>query len=184
MTMTTTSSHVTAPVSAAFRPALADDAAPLAAFAERTFRVQFGPHNTASDMDAYCAAAFGPSQQRGELADPARRTTLVTLDGRLAGYAQLRSGPPPAFVVGDAPIELVRFYIDHPWHGRGLAQSLMAHTLELARQGGARTLYLAVWDRNDRAIAFYTRQGFVLVGTKDFTLGTDRQVDHVMARAL
>jgi len=186
MTMTTTSSssRLSAPVRAAFRSATPDDAARLAAFAEATFRASFGPHNTAADMDAYCAGAFGSAQQRAELADPARRTELVTIDDELAGYAQLRSGPPPAFITGEAPIELLRFYIDQRWHGRGLAQSLMHHTLEVARRSGARTVYLSVWDRNDRAIAFYARQGFTLAGSKDFLLGADHQIDHVMTRAI
>jgi len=45
-------------------------------------------------------------------------------------------------------------------------------------------LWLGVWERNARAIAFYRKQGFEVVGEQEFMLGADRQRDLVMARRL
>jgi ribosomal protein S18 acetylase RimI-like enzyme len=81
-------------------------------------------------------------------------------------------------------MEIVRFYVDRPWHGRGVAQTLMAAAASMARAAGARTLWLGVWERNERAIAFYRKSGFADVGTKIFVLGTDHQRDLVLARPL
>ncbi len=167
-----------------FRTATLDDTVGLAGFAERVFRETFGPHNRPEDMDAYCSAAFAVEQQRRELQDPDRHTVLAILDGELAGYAQLCTAPPPPFVTGEAPVEIHRFYVDPRWHGHGLAQALMTEVMDAAQNRGARTLYLSVWDRNHRAIAFYARYGFAHVGTKVFLLGADRQGDHVMMRPL
>ena len=55
---------------------------------------------------------------------------------------------------------------------------------EAAVSRGAGILWLAVWDRNDRARAFYAKSGFSDMGSKEFILGTDRQTDRVMARPL
>ena len=49
---------------------------------------------------------------------------------------------------------------------------------------GAQTLWLGVWERNPRALAFYGKCGFVDVGEHVFLFGTDPQTDRVMARAL
>jgi ribosomal protein S18 acetylase RimI-like enzyme len=166
-----------------FRVALPDDAADLAAFAEQMFRDTFGPDNRAEDMDAYCGAAFAVAQVRRELGDPARHTVVALLGGERVGYAQLRAGSPPAFVAGDAPLEILRFYVARAWHGRGIADALMAHMIDAAHQRGARTLYLAVWERNHRAAAFYARHGFSHVGSIAFLMGSDRQTDDVMVRA-
>lgn len=167
-----------------FRPATAGDAAALAVFGERAFRDAFGPHNTAADMAAYCGAAFAVDRVGRELGDPDRHTVLAYLRGELVGYAQLRAAPPPAFITGDAPIELLRFYVDGRWHGRGIAQALMAAVLEAAAVRGAHSLYLAVWEHNHRAAAFYAKHGFAKVGRVPFVLGSDRQIDDVMARPL
>jgi ribosomal protein S18 acetylase RimI-like enzyme len=60
----------------------------------------------------------------------------------------------------------------------------MAAAVEAARARGARTLWLGVWERNERAIAFYRKSRFADVGTQTFVLGTDRQRDLVLARPL
>ena len=45
-------------------------------------------------------------------------------------------------------------------------------------------IWLGVWEQNPRAIAFYTKWGFVEVGAQTFRLGSDLQRDLVMAREL
>ena len=161
-----------------------DDAAAVAAFAERSFRETFGPDNRPDDMEAYCAATYALARQRRELAAPDRVTLLAEMEGLLAGYVQLRDGLAPSCVSGADPIEILRFYVDSRWHGRGIARSLMAETLARARAMGRRTIYLAVWERNARAIAFYRKVGFRKVGAQPFQLGKDVQTDQVMMRGL
>ena len=161
-----------------------DDAAAVAAFGERGFRETFGPDNRPEDMDAYCAATYALERQRRELAEPERVTLLAEMDGRLAGYVQLRDGPAPLCVTGADPIEILRFYVDRRWHGQGIARTLMAETLGLARAMGRQTIYLAVWEHNARAIAFYRKAGFREVGAQPFQLGKDVQTDQVMVRNL
>ena len=161
-----------------------DDAAAVGAFGERSFRETFAPDNRPEDMDAYCAAAYAVERQRRELASPERVTLLAEMGGSLAGYSQLRDGPAPACVTGADPIELLRFYVDRRWHGQGVAGALMAQTLARARALGRQTIYLAVWERNARAIAFYRKAGFREVGSQPFQLGKDVQTDQVMVRNL
>ncbi len=60
----------------------------------------------------------------------------------------------------------------------------MDAAIESARASGAQTLWLGVWERNLRALAFYAKYGFVRVGEHTFTLGTDAQTDWVLARPL
>ncbi|MBA3258735.1 MAG: GNAT family N-acetyltransferase [Gemmatimonadales bacterium] len=166
------------------RPGRLADAALLAELGARTFHETFGAHNRAEDMALYLGRSYGVAQQSVELADPSMATLLAELDGQVAGYAQLRSGPPPACVEGPAPLELWRFYVDRPWQGRGMAQALMAAVRAEAVRRGARTLWLCVWERNERAKAFYRKCGFLDVGSQPFILGTDRQTDRVLAGAL
>jgi diamine N-acetyltransferase len=167
----------------AIRRASADDAEALAAFAEQTFRDTFAADNDPGDLDAYCAAAFSVTAQRANLQDPAIDTLLVEEHGALTAYAQLRDGGPPE-ISGPAPVELWRFYVARTHHGRGIAQALMQAVVRCAAARGGRTLWLGVWERNLRAIAFYARQGFADVGAHEFVLGKDVQVDRLLARGV
>lgn len=159
------------------------DAANLAAFGARTFAATFAPHNTAEDLAAFLGTAYGEAQQRREIGDPSF-INLLCEDGSLVGFAQLRRGPAPACVTGESPIEILRFYVDPALHGRGIAARLMDAALSAAHDSGARTIWLGVWERNARAIAFYLKYGFVHVGDQPFLLGSDLQTDWVMVRAV
>lgn len=161
------------------------DAAALAEFAARIFAETFGPDNRPEDMAAHLAERFGVRQQTEEILDPAVVTLLVEDGGRLIGYTQVATlHAPPLCVTGEAPVEIGRFYVDRAWHGKGLAQGLMAAARDAARELGGRTVWLAVWEHNPRAIAFYEKQGFRDVGSQPFRLGTDLQTDRVMVGEL
>lgn len=163
------------------RRATASDAVALSAFAEHCFRDAFGGVNTMENMNAYIATAYSPALQAAELANDAIRTLVATdPEGGLAAYAQLRMRDDAPAAVGDAAIELWRFYVDRPYHGQGLAQQLMEAVLDTAAALDRRALWLAVWDQNRRGRAFYHKLGFVEVGTQAFTLGDDVQTDVVM----
>jgi diamine N-acetyltransferase len=160
------------------------DAAALASFAARTFRETFEADNTPENMALYLKANYGAEHQAAEIRDEGVVTLLAEDGRRLAGYSQLREGPAPDCVPGAAPIEIRRFYVDRDWQGKGVAQSLMMASIETAMERGARTVWLAVWERNLRAQAFYRKCGFEDCGVQDFMLGRDRQTDRVMVRAL
>ena len=165
------------------RRAALHDALRLSEFAARTFRDAFEADNRPEDVAAHLVATFTPERQAAELSDPAWTTLLMEEGADPIGYAQLQRGPAPACVTGSTPIELVRFYVDRRWHGRGNAQTLMAAVMAAAAAEGE-TLWLGVWERNARATAFYRKSGFVDVGGKTFRLGSDPQADRVMARAV
>jgi ribosomal protein S18 acetylase RimI-like enzyme len=166
------------------RAAVTDDAEVLAALARRTFHDTFAATNDPVDMALYLSRAYGIDQQTRELEDRDISTLLVEADGEAVAFAQLRTGHVPDCVTGARPIELWRFYVDRQWHGRGIAQQLMASVKNLARERGARTLWLGVWERNDRARAFYVKCGFADVGEHIFLFGTDPQTDVVMVTTL
>jgi predicted N-acetyltransferase YhbS len=111
-------------------------------------------------------------------------TVLADSGQELVGYAQLRRSEPPPCVGRDESVEIYRFYVDASAHGSGVAQGLMAEALAAARDLGGRRVWLGVWERNERARAFYKKGGFQDVGTQIFQLGTDHQTDRVLVREI
>lgn len=171
------------PTGLAIRRAVDADAASLAAFARRTFVETFAADNTDEHMALHVAEAFGTPVQLGEIRDANTVTLLAELGSSMAGFAQVRRGRAPACVTGDSPVEILRFYVDRPFHGRSIAQTLMRAAMDVARELGGHTAWLGVWERNPRAIAFYTKCGFVDVGSHEFILGNEKQTDRVMAQS-
>lgn len=170
-------------VSCTIRRAVPADAAPLADLAARTFRDTFEADNKPEDMTEHVAKSYSPAQQLAEITSPDVTTLLATSGGPVA-FAQLRPGKAPTCVTSSQTVELWRFYVDKAWHGRGIAKQLMQAVLEEAAAAGATTLWLGVWERNPRAIAFYRKFGFEDVGAHEFHLGADVQTDRIMVRNL
>jgi GNAT superfamily N-acetyltransferase len=157
------------------------DAAQLAEFGARTFRETFAADNSDEDMRAHLDASFGPAIQRREIEDPdIDSLVLVDVSGRWLGFAQLRARSSAPGVPPEGSIELWRFYVDQPWHGKGVAGPLMSGAKQRAMERGATSLWLGVWERNSRAQAFYRKHGFAGVGRKTFVVGSDPQSDDVL----
>lgn len=154
----------------------------LAEIGAQTFEETFGPDNTPENMAAYLAESFSPEKQAAELADPRTVFLIAEVDGSAVGYARLREGDPPPPKFGDRAIEIVRLYARKAWWGKGVGPALMQACLQQAEQRGYDTIWLDVWERNPRGIAFYKKWGFVVTGAQGFKLGADLQSDLIMQR--
>jgi ribosomal protein S18 acetylase RimI-like enzyme len=124
---------------------------------------------------------FGPDIQLREIRDQGLVTTVAEADGAMIGFSQLRPSHAHSSVAAERPAELNRIYVVSEWHGRGVARELLQHALDTASRAGCDRLWLGVWEHNKRAIAFYRKCGFEIVGSQAFMLGQDRQRDLVMA---
>ena len=164
------------------RRAEEDDALELSRLAERTFRAAFAESNSAADMQKHCAAHYGQALQLAEIRASNRETWLADAGAGLVAYVQLRLDAASPFIAGERPVEIERLYVDAAHHGAGLAHQLMAHVLARAAALGSTVAWLGVWERNQRALAFYRKWQFEVVGEHIFKVGDDPQHDLIMRR--
>lgn len=160
------------------------DAELLADLGARSFSEAFAAENTPENMSAYLGQTFTHARLAEELADPKATFLLASIEGEAAGYAKLYQGEPPRCVTGESHMELARIYVLQKWLGSGVGRALMQRCVDEARESDARVLWLGVWQRNLRALAFYRKWGFTTVGEQVFLLGSDAQTDWVMQCAL
>lgn len=93
-------------------------------------------------------------------ADALDRQSLTDGTGTLAGFVITTvNDSPPVF---DRPNRLVvdDLYVRDPYRGTGLARRLLERAADQAHEAACPQLALDVDVDNDRAIAFYDRQGF------------------------
>lgn len=162
------------------RRATVDDVESLSHLAERIFRDTFATDNNHSDLDLYCAENFGSEVQQQEIEDSNAVTILAEVERERVAFAQLHLYAPKECLPANAPCELRRLYVSKEWHGRGIANEIMVHSLSTAAHAGADYIWLGVWEHNPRAIAFYRKYGFDVVGEHIFHFGNDPQRDLIM----
>jgi ribosomal protein S18 acetylase RimI-like enzyme len=165
-----------------YRLACSDDAAALATFAAEKFIEAYRDQCPLQDLTAYAATNFATEQLREEISSEFSRIVLAEQAGALAGYALLRlESAPDCGLAATRPAQVERIYVDPEWQGRGVARELLGRCVAEARAAGCDVVWLAVWDANGRAIRFYLKSGFQIVGEQPFLLGADVQRDFVMA---
>jgi GNAT superfamily N-acetyltransferase len=174
------SNHVTISI----RPATTHDNNLLAELGAETFYDSFAADNTPENVTAYLAASFSPEKQAAELADANSKFLIAEIDGEVSGYARVKFGDAPSEITAQQPMEIARFYARKRWIGQGVGAQLMRSCLDEARNAGCDAVWLGVWEKNLRAIAFYGKWGFVEVGSQTFRLGDDLQHDLIMARTV
>jgi tRNA (guanine37-N1)-methyltransferase len=171
-------------MSLVIRRAAAADAADLHELAAATFPLASPPDTDPADNAAFIAANLSETRFRDYLDDPARILFLALLDDVAVGYTMLVTGEPydadAARAVAHRPtVELSKIYVRAEQHRSGLAAELMEVSLRAAAATGARSVWLGVNQRNERANRFYEKQGFRIVGTKRFLVGQHLFEDHV-----
>lgn len=170
-------------MSISYRTATAADAPAVAAVGRRCFEQTFGPAFPAEQMAIHLERHFGPGALPAEFLDPALTIRVAEAGGAIIAY--LKRGPIDLPVPHEPDAQTVRqLYVLEPWQGAGVAKALMDWAVAGARAEGAPALYLCVWERGDRAIAFYRKQGFEIVGSTRFMLGNLEYQDPVMRLAL
>lgn len=164
-----------------FRLAEPADAAQLGEFMARNFLAAYGHCSTPENVDAAVREHYGEPAQLRQILDH-NRCNLLALDGEeWVGHAQLHLGSMPPSQAPTLPaLEVSRFYIDTSFHGRGAAQAMMAHVKLQARERGASSLWLSVWQEAPQAIRFYQKSGFRIAGELVFMVGNDPKDDWLM----
>jgi diamine N-acetyltransferase len=184
------------------RHATADDADALALVGAATFLEAYTWMIPGADIIAHCAKNHTADAYRAALIQPRTRITLaVTATGESpVGYAMLTEPDLLNFPVQPGDIELKRIYLFSRFRSRRYApvldaagqpqpdlsagQALMNAAIADAQSMSCRRLLLGTNENNQRAVAFYRRNGFTEAGTRTFQVGSQCCCDLIFARPL
>lgn len=164
------------------RCATSDDAESLSALAAAVFPLGCPSGSDPLDLAHYIATELTAKCFRALIEDPNAMLFVAEMADRICGCAlALRSSPHPQ-IEAVAPAELQKFYVAPTHHGSGVADELMRQVLASLWRDRLAAVWLSVYSENPRAIAFYKRWGFHIVGTHELLVGADRQKDFLMRR--
>ncbi|SEM51511.1 Ribosomal protein S18 acetylase RimI [Mesobacillus persicus] len=149
-----------------------------------TFNDTFKDQNSPENMDAYMERAFNLGQLEKELANFSSEFFFVYLHNEVAGYLKVNTNGAQSEEMGDDSLEIERIYIKNIFQKHGLGKHLLHKAMELAMEGNKHKIWLGVWEKNENAIAFYERMGFVQTGAHSFYMGDEEQTDFIMEKTL
>jgi len=160
-------------------PLLAADVERVAWLARIVWQDAYHGIITQAQIDFMLAQRYGATRLRDELTMSDLWWDKASVNGELAAFASsLRCAAP-------GEMKLDKLYVDPARQRCGLGGALLAHIAQRALTQGCQTLILAVNKRNERAIAAYTKHGFVVRDAVCVDIGNDFVMDDfIMVRSL
>lgn len=118
-------------------------------------------HDVRPDLFRDGAQKYNASDLEALLADRNRPVFVAEREGRVEGYCfcirkSTRNDP---VLRDEEELYIDDLCVDEASRGKGAAQALYAYVIAYARQTGCDSVTLNVWEGNDRARAFYEKQG-------------------------
>lgn len=160
-----------------------DDALIIAEMSQRTFYDTFAKDNTKEDMDIFLNKQFSKDALVAEVENGDGIFLLAYDEDVPCGYVRMRYAKPDRHLTENA-IEIARIYTEKNVIGKGVGAALMQKCIEIATNQQKEMIWLGVWEKNERAIAFYQKWGFEKFSEHPFLLGNDLQTDWLMKRML
>lgn len=160
------------------------DASVIADLSRQTFYETFASENTAADMEKFMAEQFSRESLMKEVGAEGNIFFLAYDNETPVGYARMRESSSPAGLGEEKSIEIARIYAAAASVGKGIGKALMQKCIDMATEMNKEVLWLGVWEKNQRAIDFYSKWGFEKFGTHLFILGNDPQTDWLMKKEL
>ncbi len=149
-----------------------------------TFNDTFKHQNSPDNMKAYLEKAFNLKQLAIELSNISSEFYFIYYKNELAGYLKVNTQDAQTEDTGDESLEIERIYIKNEMQKHGLGKYLLNKAMEIALERNKKKVWLGVWEKNENALAFYKKMGFVQTGTHSFYMGNEEQIDFIMTKTL
>ncbi|MDC0686975.1 GNAT family N-acetyltransferase [Mitsuaria sp. RG] len=166
------------------RKALPQDALCLAALGIQVFLDTYATEGIRDAIAQEALESFSPENLSKVIARPGTLITLAEVDDHLVGFAQVALNTNHERIASPRAGELQRLYLQERFTGQGIGYRLLEAAEQQARLDGASLLWATVWAGNDRALAFYPRQGYEHFGSQPYTFQNETHENQLFGKFL
>ncbi|MBK8551654.1 MAG: GNAT family N-acetyltransferase [Ignavibacteria bacterium] len=147
-----------------------EDCKLLADIGKVSFIESHGSSAASSDIDMYVNDNYNSEILKEEISDRKNIYHIIYHDNQPAGYSKIIYNVPHSNIGIENVTKLDRIYLLKEFYGLRLGLELFNFNIELSRQNKQSGMWLFVWKENHRAVNFYKKTGFKIVGSYDFKL--------------
>ena len=142
----------------------------LTQVARQTFMESHHASASKEHLSVYLNANYTEKKLLEDIQHAAHTYRVLYHDGRLIGFSKIVMNHAHPEIKGQNITKMERIYVLEAFHGKGLGLELYKHNLDLVKENKQQGIWLYTWTGNERAIAFYKKMGFEVVGRHDFKI--------------
>ena len=157
------------------RKATVTDAEYISLLARITFTETFGQYfRDNQDLLDYYENTFGVSKIRMSLEKDNSIYWIAFYDELPVGYAKIKKFSKTEFIDSDNVCQLQKIYVLKDFLSKKIGYKLQNVLLVEAISLEKKYIWLSVLDANEKAISFYTKNGFTKIGNHTFEIGQEQ----------
>lgn len=157
------------------RRATKSDASYIALLGRVTFTETFGDlFSDPQDLRDYYNKTFSVEKIEKSIAKSNNVYWISFVDRLPVGYAKLKLHSPSSFMETPAVCQLQKIYVMKDFLSMKIGFQLQNLLLDKAKEKKRKVIWLSVLNENERAINFYLKSGYELIGNHEFRIGQER----------
>jgi diamine N-acetyltransferase len=161
--------------------ATATEAVLIADIGARSFLESHGNSAPAADVESYVSGKYNLKAVEEELNNHENIFHIIYYETQAVGFSQIIFNKPHTLIESTGITKLEKLYLLKEFHDLKLGLTLFEFTVSLSKEENQNGIWLFVWTRNQRAITFYKKNGFKIIGNTDFKISeTHSNPNHVM----
>jgi GNAT superfamily N-acetyltransferase len=166
------------------RQASLSDTPIIVSLGRKTFVETYGDTNNKSAVAAYVDKMFNNDRIKQEINTYGERFFIAFVGDLPVGFTKLSENRIPRGLNGKKKIQVERIYVLKEYQGFKIGTELIEKVMQVAKDEGYKIVWLSVWQKNNKAIQFYQRAGFVIYETDIFQFGEDVHEDFLMKKEI
>lgn len=166
------------------RQAYAADVDTIVSLGRKTFVETYGDTNKKEAVAAYVDQMFNHERIEKEVNTFGERFFITYVGDLPVGFTKLSENRIPKGLNGKKKIQLERIYVLKEYQGFKIGTELIEKVLSVAKEEGYKIVWLSVWQKNNKAIQFYQKAGFVIYDTDTFQFGEELHDDFLMKKEI
>jgi diamine N-acetyltransferase len=119
-------------------------------------------------LQEYLSKNYNTDTITTEIKNEANIYHLIYNNDEAVGFSKICLNSKHANIAGENITKLDRIYVLPQFHGLKLGIQLLSYNITLAKENNQTGMWLFTWVGNEKAINFYTKVGFTIIGSHQF----------------
>ena len=147
----------------------------------KSFWESHGVSASKAAINTFISKTYTKEKIEKELENSNKIYHLIYYNNKIAGFSKIELNTPNSNIKSKNITKLDRFYLLKEFYGKNLGAKLFDFNIQLCKKQQQEGIWLAVWIENQRALKFYKKNRFKIVGKYDFQISsTHSNPNHIM----
>ncbi|MDH7445739.1 GNAT family N-acetyltransferase [Aquimarina sp. 2201CG14-23] len=161
------------------------EASDISFLGKKTFDQSFGHlFRDRNDLTGYLETTFSIEKLHTSMVKSDNVYWIVYYGDVAVGYAKIQLNSPSEFISSKKVCKLQKIYMLKEYLSMGIGAQLQEHIFDKVKTSGIEFIWLSVLKSNEKAVVFYKRNDYQIIGEHPFSIGKENFEFWVMSKKI